>query len=312
MAFVQYASSVRLIECVPNISEGRRPEIIDTIADAVSATPGVTLLDRSSDRSHHRTVLTMVGQAEPLRTAVVAMIEAAVRLIDVRTHRGVHPRVGAVDVVPFVPLGDVTMAECAALARDVAARAAKTCALPVYLYEEAAIVPGRKRLEQLRRGQFEGLAAKMQDAVWRPDFGPAQPHTTAGATVIGARDLLIAYNINLATDRLDVARQIAAVIRESNGGLPHVKAMGVPLSERGIVQVSMNLTNFRVTSLSQVFERVRREAQMRGAHILESEIVGLLPAAALADTPLASLLLPPSAAQKILEDRLAAAGLLAS
>jgi glutamate formiminotransferase len=152
----------------------------------------------------------------------------------------------------------------------------------------------------------------MQDAIWRPDFGPAQPHTTAGATVIGARDLLIAYNINLATDRLDVARQIAAVIRESNGGLPHVKAMGVPLSERGIVQVSMNLTNFRVTSLSQVFERVRREAQMRGAHILESEIVGLLPAAALADTPLASLLLPPSAAQKILEDKLAAAGLVAS
>jgi glutamate formiminotransferase len=301
---------VRLIECVPNISEGRRPEIIDALAAVVASTPGVTLLDRSSDVSHHRTVLTMVGQAEALRDAAVGLIEAAVRLIDVRTHRGVHPRVGAVDVVPFVPLGQVAMAECAAVARDVAARAAKSCGLPVFLYEEAAIVPGRKRLEQLRRGQFEGLAAKMQDPVWRPDFGPAQPHTTAGATVIGARDLLIAYNINLATNRLDVAKQIAAVIRESNGGLAHVKAMGVPLAERGIVQVSMNLTNFRVTSMSQVFERVRKEAQMRGAKVLESEIVGLVPAAALADTTPEALQIPSSAASKILEDRLAAAGLM--
>jgi glutamate formiminotransferase len=303
---------VRIIECVPNISEGRRLDVIDSIAAIVSSTPGVSLLDRSTDRSHHRTVLTIVGQAAPLRTAVLAMIEAAVRLIDVRTHHGVHPRVGAVDVVPFVPLGEVTMAECAALAREVAAHAAKACALPVYLYEEAALVPGRQRLEALRRGQFEGLAVKMQDPNWRPDFGPAQPHATAGATVIGARDLLLAYNINLATDRLEVARQVAAVIRESNGGLPYVKAMGVPLAERGIVQVSMNLTNFAVTSMSRVFERVRREAALRGAHVLESEIVGLVPAAALANQSLESLMLPPSAASKVLEDRLAAAGLTPS
>jgi glutamate formiminotransferase len=299
---------VRVIECVPNVSEGRRPAVIDRIADAVAATPGVSLLDRSSDRDHHRTVLTMVGGAQPLHAAVIAMMEAAVRLVDVRLHRGVHPRVGAVDVVPFVPLGEATMAECAALARDVAAEAARRLALPVYLYEEAALVPGRQRLEQLRRGQFEGLAAKMQDRAWRPDFGPAQPHATAGATVIGARDLLVAYNINLDTDRLEVARQIASVIRESNGGLRHVKAMGVPLAERGIVQVSMNLTNFRATSMAQVFARVRQEAEARGARVLESEIVGLVPAAALADTTFDALRLPASTADKVLETRLQAAG----
>jgi glutamate formiminotransferase len=299
---------VRVIECVPNVSEGRRPLVIDRIADAVAATPGVSLLDRSSDRDHHRTVLTMVGGAQALHTAIISMMDTAVRLIDVRGHRGVHPRVGAIDVVPFVPLGEATMAECAALARDVAAEAGRRLGLPVYLYEEAALVPGRQRLEQLRRGQFEGLAVKMQDRAWRPDFGPAQPHPTAGATVVGARTLLVAYNINLDTDRLDTARQIASTIRESNGGLRHVKAMGVPLAERGIVQVSMNLTDYRAMSLTQVFARVRQEAEARGTRVLESEIVGLVPAAALADTSFEALQLPASTAEKVLETRLQAAG----
>jgi glutamate formiminotransferase len=305
---VRYPCAVRLIECVPNVSEGRNALVIDRIAGAVATTAGVRLLDRSSDRDHHRTVLTIVGSASALRNAVLAMMEATVRLVDVRTHRGVHPRVGAVDVVPFVPLGDATMNECAALAREVAAEAARRLSLPIYLYEEAALVPERRRLEQLRRGQFEGLAVKMQDPAWRPDFGPTTPHGTAGATVIGARGLLIAYNINLATDRLETAKQVAAVIRESNGGLRHVKAMGVPLVERGIVQVSMNLTDFRVTSLSQVFARVRKEADARGARILESEIVGLVPAAALTDTTFEALQLPPATAEKVLETRLEAAG----
>jgi glutamate formiminotransferase len=301
-------SLVRVIECVPNVSEGRNALVIDRIAGAVATTPGVRLLDRSSDRDHHRTVLTIAGGAPALFNAVLAMMEAAVRLVDVRRHRGVHPRVGAVDVVPFVPLGDATMEDCAALAREVAAEAARRLSLPVYLYEEAAVQPGRRRLEQLRRGQFEGLATKMQDPGWRPDFGPLLPHATAGASVIGARGLLIAYNINLATDRLELAKQVATVIRESNGGLPHVKAMGVPLAERGIVQVSMNLTDHRVTPLSKVFARVCEEVEARGARVLESEIVGLVPAAALADTTFEALRLPPSTAEKVLETRLEAAG----
>jgi glutamate formiminotransferase len=299
---------VRAIECVPNISEGRRTLVIDRIAGAVATTPGLRLLDRSSDRDHHRTVLTMVGSAPALEAGVLAMMEAAVRLIDVRTHRGVHPRLGAVDVVPFVPLGETTMAECATLARTVAAEAARRLALPIYLYEEAALVPGRQRLELLRRGQFEGLATRMPDPAWRPDFGPGQPHGTAGATVIGARDLLVAYNINLDTTDLAMARQVAAAIRESNGGLPHVKAMGVPLAERGLVQVSMNLTNFRVTPPSRVFARVRQEVEARGAKVLESEIVGLVPAAALADTTLDALRLPAATADRVLERRLDAVG----
>jgi glutamate formiminotransferase / 5-formyltetrahydrofolate cyclo-ligase len=299
---------MRPIECIPNVSEGRRALVIDRIAGAAATSAGVRLLDRSSDRDHHRTVLTMVGGAQALRNAVLAMMEAAVRLIDVRAHRGVHPRVGAVDVVPFVPLGETTMAECAALAREVGAEVSRRLALPIYLYEEAALVPGRHRLETLRRGQFEGLSARMRDPVWRPDFGPAQPHATAGATVIGARDLLIAYNVNLDTDRVEIAKQVAAAIRESNGGLPHVKAMGVPLAERGIVQVSMNLTNFRVTSLSRVFARVREQVEARGARVLESEIVGLVPSAALADTTLDALKLPAATAERVLETRLEAAG----
>jgi glutamate formiminotransferase / 5-formyltetrahydrofolate cyclo-ligase len=299
---------VRAIECVPNVSEGRNPVVIDRIAGAIATTAGVRLLDRSSDRDHHRTVFTIVGEAAPLRNAILAMMEATVRLVDVRTHRGVHPRLGAVDVVPFVPLGEATMDDCAAVAREVAAEAARRLALPIFLYEEAALVPGRRRLEQLRRGQFEGLAAKMIEPAWRPDFGPLQPHGTAGATVMGARGLLIAYNINLASDKLDIAKQVASVIRESSGGLPEVKAMGVPLAERGIVQVSMNLTNFRVTSLSRVYARVREEVEMRGARIQESEIVGLVPAAALADTTFEALQLPASTAEKVLETRLEAAG----
>jgi glutamate formiminotransferase len=299
---------VQAIECVPNISDGRHGLVIDRISGAVATTRGVRLLDRSSDRDHHRTVLTMVGDPSPIREAVLAMMEAAVRLIDVRRHRGVHPRLGAVDVVPFIPLGDATMADCADLARTVAKEAARRLALPIYLYEAAALIPGRQRLEQLRRGQFEGLAGKMQDPAWRPDFGPATPHVTAGATVMGARDLLVAYNINLDTNQLELARQVAAAIRESSGGLPHVKAMGVPLAERGIVQVSMNLTNFRVTPPSKVFAQVRKEVEARGARVLESEVIGLIPAAALADTTLEALRLPAATADRILERRLEAVG----
>src|SRR5580765_7489118 len=207
-----------LIESIPNVSEGRRPEIIAAMAAAIGAVRGVRLLDYSSDPSHNRSVLTLAGDAQGVERAVLALFERAVADIDLRTHQGEHPRLGAVDVVPFVPIEGVTMAECVALARKVGAAVAERFQLPVYLYEEASTNPSRKNLEDIRRGEFEGLAAKMATAGWTPDFGPAAPHVSAGAAVIGARMPLIAYNINLATDRLDVAKKIAAAIRHSSGG----------------------------------------------------------------------------------------------
>ena len=270
-----------LIECIPNVSEGRRPEIVEAMATAIRAVPGVRLLDHSSDPSHNRSVFTLAGDTGAVERAVMALFDRAVADIDLRRHSGEHPRLGAVDVVPFVPIEGVTMAECVALAKKVGAEVAERFHIPVYLYEEAAADPTRKNLEDIRRGEFEGLAAKMATAGWTPDFGPAAPHPSAGATVIGARMPLIAYNINLATDRLDVAKKIAAGIRHSSGGYRFVKAMGIKLESRGIVQVSMNLTNFEKTPIFRVFETVKREADRYGVAILESEIVGLVPSAAL-------------------------------
>jgi glutamate formiminotransferase / 5-formyltetrahydrofolate cyclo-ligase len=269
-----------IIECVPNISEGRRADVLDACADAIRNT-GVRLLDLKADTSHNRAVYTFAGDTAGMRAAVLALFDAAVPRIDLRAHSGEHPRMGAVDVVPFIPIEGATMADCVALATDVAAAVADAHGLPVFLYEDAAKTPARRNLEDIRRGEFEGLAAKMQQPEWAPDFGPAAPHPSAGASVIGARMPLIAYNINLATDRLDVARKIATAVRHSSGGLRYVKAMGVPLSDRGIVQVSMNLTNYEKTPMHRVFELVKREAARYGVSILESEIVGLVPAAAL-------------------------------
>jgi glutamate formiminotransferase / 5-formyltetrahydrofolate cyclo-ligase len=270
-----------IIESVPNVSEGRRPDVIERLATAIQDTPGVRLLDHSADASHNRSVFTFAGDAGAVKAAILALFAVAVEAIDLRQHRGEHPRLGAVDVVPFVPIEGVTMAECAALARDVGAAVAERFRLPVYLYEEASANPSRKNLEDIRRGEFEGLAAKMASPGWTPDFGPASPHETAGASVIGARMPLIAYNINLNTDRLDVAKKIAAAIRHSSGGLRYVKAMGVRIDDRNLAQVSMNLTNYEKTPMFRVFEMVRREAARYGVTILESEVVGLVPAAAL-------------------------------
>jgi glutamate formiminotransferase / 5-formyltetrahydrofolate cyclo-ligase len=270
-----------IIECIPNVSEGRRANVVDAIAAAIRAVPGVRLLDHSSDASHNRSVFTMAGDAGPIKEAVLAMYERAVPAIDLRTHTGEHPRLGAIDVVPFVPIEGVTMAACVSLAKDVAAEVAARFGVPVYLYEEASADPARRNLEDIRRGEFEGLAAKMASKGWAPDFGPAAPHPSAGASVIGARMPLIAYNINLNTDRLDVAKKIAAAIRHSSGGFRYVKAAGFELKDRGIVQVSMNLTNYEKTPIFRVFETVKREAERYGVSILESEIVGLVPSAAL-------------------------------
>ena len=270
-----------LVECVPNVSDGRRADVVAALVDAVRGVPGVRLLDYSSDPSHNRSVLTMVGEPAPLQAAILALFDVAVTRIDLRHHSGEHPRLGAVDVVPFIPIADVTMADCVALARDTASAVAQRFGMPVFLYEDAATDPARRNLEDIRRGEFEGLADKLAQSAWRPDFGPAHPHPSAGASVIGARMPLIAYNVNLATDRLDVAKKIATAVRHSSGGFRYVKAMGIALEDRGLVQVSMNLTNYEKTPIFRVFEAVKREAARYGVAVLESEIVGLVPVAAL-------------------------------
>jgi len=293
-----------IIECIPNVSEGRRPEIVDAIAAAVRAVPGVRLLDYSSDSSHNRSVFTLAGDAAPLKAAMLALYEQAVSAIDLRTHQGEHPRLGAVDVVPFVPIEGVTMSECVALAKDLAQEVGSRFGIPTFLYEEASTNPARKNLEDIRRGEYEGLAAKMKTPGWTPDYGPPEPHPSAGASVIGARMPLIAYNINLNTDRLDVAKKIAAAIRHSSGGLRYVKAAGFMLEDRGIAQVSMNLTNYQKTPIYRVFEMVKREAARYGVSILESEIVGLVPSAALVGAAEFYLQLERFGESQVLENKL--------
>jgi glutamate formiminotransferase / 5-formyltetrahydrofolate cyclo-ligase len=295
-----------IIESIPNVSEGRRPEVIDRLAQAIRATPGVRLLDHSADTSHNRSVFTLTGDEPAIKAAILALFAVAVEAIDLRNHRGEHPRLGAVDVVPFVPIEGVTMSDCVRIAKDVGAQVAERFRIPVFLYEDASTHPARKNLEDIRRGEFEGLAAKMASAGWAPDFGPASPHETAGASVIGARMPLIAYNINLNTDRLDVAKKIAAAIRHSSGGLRYVKAMGVKLDDRNLAQVSMNLTNYEKTPVFRVFEIVKREAERYGVLILESEIVGLVPAAALVRSAEYYLRLERFSDEQILEKKLGA------
>ena len=293
-----------VVECIPNISEGRRRETIDAVVSAVRESAPVRVLDVSSDASHNRAVITLAGDPDTLKAAVPALYAAAIPRIDLRTHRGEHPRLGAVDVVPFVPIEGVTMDDCVALARDVGADVAARFGLPVFLYEAAASRPARVNLPDIRRGEFEGLGAKLSQPEWRPDFGPAAPHPTAGATVIGARMPLIAFNVNLATDRLDVAKAIARAVRFSSGGLPFVKALGVPLHDRGTVQVSMNLTNFRETPITRAFDAVKAEAARHGVAIAESEIVGLVPAAAIPGDAVDALQLARFSPDQILEQRL--------
>ena len=291
-----------LIECVPNVSEGRREDVIAAIAAAIDV-QGVHQLDRSSDRSHNRTVYTFAGEPGPVQEAVLQLFAAAVASIDLRHHDGVHPRIGAVDVVPFVPLAGATMEECVEVAVRTAAIAADRFGVPMFLYEDAASTADRRSLAEIRRGGANGLAHRMQQAAWQPDFGPAQPHATAGATAIGARPILIAYNVNLASNRLGVAKRIASAIRESNGGLSHVKAMGVPL-DNGVVQVSMNLTDYRETTMTTVFDAIAREAAADGVRVLESEIVGLVPADALPPDPRKRLKLRETDLDRVLEQRL--------
>jgi glutamate formiminotransferase len=243
----------------------------------------VRLLDVQSDKDHNRSVLTAAGDETSLKAAILDLFEVAVARLDLRSHQGEHPRLGAVDVVPFVPFEGATMADCVALAREVGAAVAARFGVPVFLYEEAATAPHRRNLEDIRRGQFEGLAEKLKDPQWAPDFGPPVPHASAGATVIGARMPLVAYNINLGTADVEVAKTIARAIRHSSGGYRYVKAMGVMLEDRRVAQVSINMTDYTKTPLHRVFETVQAEAARHGVPVIGSEIVGLVPAQALVD-----------------------------
>ena len=271
----------QIVECVPNFSEGRDAAVIRDIADAVAAVSGVTVLDLTSDADHNRSVLTFVAEPEACREGALALFAAAIPRIDLTRHRGQHPRLGAVDVVPFIPIRNVDTAACVALARDAGRRIAERFGVPVYLYEDAASSEDRRNLSNIRKGEFEGFADKMKLPEWKPDFGPAAPHPTAGATVVGSRMPLIAYNINLGTADPSIADRIARSIRHVGGGFRYCKAMGVELKDRGIVQVSINMTNYKKTPLFRVFECVKSEAARYGVDIVGSEIVGLTPAEAL-------------------------------
>jgi len=292
-----------LIECVPNVSEGRRLDVIARMAEVIRSTAGVRLLNHSSDAAHNRSVFTLVGAAGAVQQAVFALFERAIADIDLRAHQGVHPRLGAVDVVPFVPLKGATMADAVAAAKSAGAIIADRFGVPVFLYEEASSNPARKRLEDIRRGAFEGLKDKMSRPEWAPDFGPAHPHPAVGATVVGARQVLIAYNVNLASDRLDVAQAIARAVRHSSGGLPFVKAMGVRLSA-DVVQVSMNLTNYEQTPMHAAFDAVAREAARHSVTVRGSEVIGLVPQAALRNGDESYLKLEGFTSSQILEDQL--------
>lgn len=291
-----------LLESVPNVSEGRRPEVVARLAAAASSGSGVRLLDLSSDPDHNRSVLTLAGEPEGLHQGLLALYEAALAEIDLTRHQGVHPRIGAVDVVPFVPLGETPMEVAVAAANRLAPGVAERFGLPVYLYERAARRAERMLLADIRRGGFEGLAARLADPVWAPDLGPPRPHPMAGATVIGARFFLIAFNAVLATSDVAVARAIARRVRERGGGLPAVRAMGVHLASRGLAQVSMNLVDYRRTPILTALRRVEEEAAAMGTGVIETEVVGLIPEAAVRGVTAAELKLPGEI--PILENRL--------
>ena len=269
-----------LVESVPNVSEGRRREVVDRLAASLESVPGAHLLDRTSDPSHNRSVFTLAGESGAVADALERLVATALREIDMEQQSGEHPRIGAVDVVPFVPLGDTTLEECVGFARDFGRRIASRFDLPVYLYAAAASRPDRVKLADVRRGQYEGLRTEIDTHGREPDFGPARTHPRGGATCVGARPFLIAWNINLASDDLELARRIAHRIRESSGGLPAVQAKGFFIEELGCAQVSMNLLDFGRTSLWAVWDAVGAEAAADGVDLAESELIGLAPLAA--------------------------------
>jgi glutamate formiminotransferase / formiminotetrahydrofolate cyclodeaminase len=298
----------KIVECIPNFSEGRRPEIIEQIIKAIQQVKGAVLLDYESDPNHNRSVVTFVAPPEVVVDAAIAGAKKAAELIDLNTHKGEHPRMGATDVIPFVPIAGVTMDDCVGLARACGERLFRDCGIPVYLYEKAASRPERENLAAIRKGQFEGIRDEIAvKESRRPDFGDAAVHPTAGITAVGARPPLIAYNVNLGTANIEIANKIARAVRHLSGGLRYVKALGFELSDRGVVQVSMNMVNFEGTPLFRVFEMIKREAERYGVPVIGSEIVGLVPQKALNEASDFYLQLENFSDNQILEHRLVAA-----
>jgi len=298
------ADGTGLALCVPNFSEGRHQEVVKAVVEAFASEESVRILDYKPDSSHNRTVLTMVGPLQGLIAAALAGTEKAVETIDMRNHQGGHPRLGAIDVIPFIPLVGVSLEECVEASRQLAEKLAGRLDLPVHLYEESARSARRRNLAYVRRGEWEGLEQSLKKPGREPDYGPDEPHPTAGAVVVGARKHLIAYNVNLATDDLDLAQRIARAVRARNGGYAHVKGMGLRTEDGKGVQVSMNLTDFNQTPIHRVVETIRSEAARHGVAIYESEIVGMVPAQALIEAACHYLQLNRFDESQVLEYRL--------
>ena len=294
----------QIVQCVPNISEGRRLDVVEKIIDQIRQTEGVQLLDYSSDHDHNRTVITYVGDLAGVQEASFRLTQEAVRLINMEEQQGAHPRIGAVDVIPFIPIEGVTMKECVLATTKLAERIYKELQVPTYLYGEAATRPERKNLSNIRKGQYEGLKTTIEEEERHPDFGEPKLHPTGGATVVGARMPLVAFNVNLGTNKKEVADHIARSIRERNGGFKNVKGMGVTLEERGQVQVSMNLENYKTTPIYRVLETIRREAARFGVPVVGTELIGLVPQQALIEVAAWYLQLEEFDSNQILENRL--------
>ena len=294
----------KIIECVPNFSEGRDKLIVEKIADAFRTKDDVKLLDYSSDKDHNRSVITVVGEPEALKDAVIEAIGVAIELINLNKHSGQHPRMGAVDVVPFIPIKNVTMDEAITLSKEVGKIVGEKYNLPVFLYEKSATQLHRENLANVRKGEFEGLKDKMLSSDWKPDFGPLHPHPTAGAVAVGARMPLVAYNVNIGTSNIEIATAIAKKVRHIGGGLKFCKAMGVELKERGITQVSMNLTDFTKTSIYRAHEMVRMEAKRYGVPVVGGEVIGSVPMEALVDSAAYYLGLENFSINQVLEAKL--------
>ena len=277
--------SKALVECVPNYSEGRRKDVIEAIVAPFKDRPGVYLFDYRADEDHNRLVVSLVGNPDALQDALIDSAKIAQSHIDMNSHQGAHPRIGAVDVIPFTPISGITMEECVQLARSFGERYHQETKIPVYYYEDAALIPERKKLEIIRKGQYEVLKEEVRTNPDRkPDVGPSELHPTAGATVIGARKFLVAFNVNLGTTDVEVAKKIASYVRASSGGFCHVKGIGLALEERGMVQVSMNLVDYEKNSLYRVLETIRMEAKRYGVSVVETEIYGMVPAGAILDS----------------------------
>ncbi len=298
------SSMNQIVQCVPNFSEGRDLKKIEKIVEPFRAKDGVKLLDYQNDEDHNRAVVTVVGAPEPLKEAIVEAIGVAIEVIDMRQHQGQHPRMGATDVVPFIPVKNVTPQEAVEISKDVASQVADKYSLPVFLYEKSAGKPERQNLATIRKGQFEGMAEKIRLAEWKPDYGPAEIHPSAGVTAIGARMPLVAYNVNLDTGNFDIADRIAKQVRHLSGGLRYCKGIGIELKDRGIVQVSMNMTDYTKTALYRVFELIKIEARRYGVNVVGSEIIGLVPMEALIDSAAYYLRLEDFSMEQVLEVRM--------